>query len=75
MSATEDRNDMTLDIRELLDRRLHVETTYGDREVMLYAISLGLGRDPLNATELKFVYEDALQVIPTFATILSSPPV
>jgi acyl dehydratase len=50
---------------------LHVETTYSDREVMLYAISLGLGRDPLDTAELKFVYEDALQVIPTFATILS----
>jgi acyl dehydratase len=71
MTAPEQRNGSPLDIRELLDRRLHVESTYGDREVMLYAISLGLGRDPLNTAELKFVYEDALQVIPTFATILS----
>jgi acyl dehydratase len=71
MTAPEDRHQMPLNIRELLDRRLRIETTYGDREVMLYAISLGLGRDPLDAAALKFVYEDALQVIPTFATILS----
>ena len=62
---------MTLNVRELLERRLRIETAYGDREVMLYALSLGLGRDPLDATELKFVYEEQLQVVPTFATILS----
>lgn len=70
MTAAQDQST-PLDIRELLDRRLCIETTYSDREVMLYAISLGLGRDPLDAAALKFVYEDGLQVIPTFATILS----
>jgi acyl dehydratase len=71
MTTSPDREPTPLNIRELLDRRLRLETTYGDREVMLYAISLGLGRDPLDAAGLRFVYEDGLQVIPTFATILS----
>jgi acyl dehydratase len=62
---------MALDVSELFTRRLRAEIAYGDRDVMLYALSLGLGRDPLDAAELKFVYEEQLQVVPTFATILS----
>ena len=27
---------------------------YGDRETMLYALSIGMGRDPLNTAELDF---------------------
>ena len=30
---------------------------YGDREAILYALSVGMGRDPLNTTELDFVFE------------------
>jgi acyl dehydratase len=70
MTASQDQL-IPLNIRDLLNRRLCIETTYSEREVMLYAISLGLGRDPLDAASLRFVYEDGLQVIPTFATILS----
>jgi len=62
---------MALDVCELLDRRLRAEVNYGDREVMLYALSLGLGRDPLDEAELRYVYEQGLKVVPTFATILA----
>ena len=46
--------------------------TYGDKDVMLYALGVGMGRDPMNETELPFVYEKSLKVIPTAATVLAS---
>ncbi len=46
------------------------ETRYGDRDVMLYALGVGFGRDPLNVKELKYVYENDLQTVPTFATVI-----
>ena len=51
-----------------------VEYSYGDREVMLYALGVGLGRDPLNQNELAYVYEqnaNALKTVPTVATVLT----
>jgi acyl dehydratase len=36
----------------------------------LYALGLGLGRDPLDRDELAFVYEKNLKVLPTFAVML-----
>jgi acyl dehydratase len=43
---------------------------YTDREVMLYALGVGFGRDPLNQQELRFVYENDLKTVPTFATVI-----
>ena len=46
--------------------------SYGDTETMLYALSVGFGRDPLNRKELGYVYERGLQLrtVPTMATVL-----
>ena len=44
--------------------------SYTDRETMLYALGVGFGRDPLNADELPFVYENGLRTLPTQATVL-----
>ncbi|MFX9081278.1 hypothetical protein ABTN40_19595, partial [Acinetobacter baumannii] len=44
---------------------------YGDREVMLYALGIGYGDDPLNRDELPFVFEGALKVMPTLATVIA----
>lgn len=44
---------------------------YRDREVMLYALGIGFGRDPLNEAELPFVYENGLRTIPTLSTVVS----
>ena len=41
---------------------------WGDRETMLYALGIGLGGDPMNETELPFVYESGLKAVPTMAT-------
>jgi acyl dehydratase len=46
---------------------------YGDRDVMLYALAVGMGRDPLNRDELPYVYEgNGLRVVPAFASLLAT---
>ena len=58
---------------DILDQQTAARTfTYGDKDVMLYALGVGMGQDPMNETELAFVYEKGLKVIPTAATVLSS---
>ena len=48
---------------------------YGDREAILYALSVGMGRDPLNTTELDFVFEkNPLKTIPTMASVVARVP-
>ena len=48
------------------------EFTYRDKDVMLYALGVGMGQDPMNEDELAYVYEKNLKVIPTAATVLAS---
>jgi acyl dehydratase len=43
---------------------------YSDREAILYALGVGFMRDPMNQAELKFVYENDLQTVPTFASVI-----
>jgi acyl dehydratase len=47
--------------------------TYAPKDCMLYALGLGLGSDPLDAHQLRFVFEQNLQVLPTMAVVLASP--
>src|SRR6195952_559503 len=47
---------------------------YTDREVMLYAVGIGLGADPMDEKELAYVNEAVfparpLKVVPTFASV------
>ena len=51
-----------------------VPYAWSDREVMLYALGIGMGNDPLNEKELLFVNEGyftkkPLKVVPTFAAV------
>jgi acyl dehydratase len=58
---------------DILDQRTEPRTfTYGDKDVMLYALGIGLGADPMNERELPFVYERDLKVVPTAATVLAA---
>lgn len=50
-----------------------VRQTYSRRDTILYALSVGLGSDPLDAGQLRFVYERELQAMPTMAAILGWP--
>jgi acyl dehydratase len=43
------------------------------RDTMLYALGLGLGADPVDEKQLRFVYEKDLQALPTMAVILAAP--
>src|ERR1700710_2546650 len=51
---------------------------YDEKDVMLYALGIGMGRDPLDEKELAFVYENnGLKVVPTFASVINrgeAPP-
>jgi acyl dehydratase len=43
------------------------------KDTILYALGLGLGQDPLDEAQLRFVYEDGLQALPTMAVVLAYP--
>lgn len=62
---------MALDYKAMLAARIEgAETQYDDKAVMLYALGVGMGADPLNRDELPFVYEKGLKVLPTFASVI-----
>ena len=46
------------------------ERTYGADDAILYALGLGLGSDPMDADELRYVTETDLLVLPSLATVL-----
>lgn len=50
-----------------------VRHTYTAKDVMLYALGVGMGQDPLDRDELRFVYERDLRVLPGMAAVLASP--
>jgi len=50
-----------------------VEQRLTKRDTILYALGVGLGADPCDAGQLRFVYEEALQALPTMAVILGYP--
>jgi acyl dehydratase len=47
-----------------------IRTAYGKRDCILYALGIGLGMDPLDPGQLRFVYEKSLVAFPTLATTL-----
>jgi acyl dehydratase len=50
-----------------------VERTYTARDPIFYALSLGLGQDPVSSDELPFVYEKNTKVLPTFPVVVAQP--
>ncbi len=50
-----------------------IEHTYAARDTMLYALGLGCGADPMDESELRFVYEGQLQALPSMAVVLGYP--
>ncbi len=43
---------------------------YGPRDCIIYALGIGIGMDPMDQGQLKFVYEKNLAVFPTFMAVL-----
>ncbi len=53
--------------------RGEVRHTYAVKDTILYALGLGIGRDPLDERQLRFVYEKNLATLPTMTAVLASP--
>jgi len=65
---------MAIDYEKLLALKiLQIEHTYTDKDTILYALGVGMGRDPLDADELAFVYEKNLKAMPTMAAMIGYP--
>ena len=55
-------------------RPADIAVSYGPRECIFYALGIGLGMNPVDPGELKFVYERAnLEAFPTMAVVLGWP--
>lgn len=50
-----------------------VRQTYTARDTILYALGLGLGQDPTDEQQLRYVYEKDLAILPSMAAVLASP--
>jgi acyl dehydratase len=65
---------LTINESELLAWEFPTTTVqYRDIDVMLYALGVGLGADPTDEHDLRFVYEKNLRVLPTIAAVLGHP--
>ena len=62
-----------IDPRRLLDTPVkEVRQSYTRRDTMLYALGVGLGADPTDENQLRFVYEKDLAALPTMAVVLGA---
>lgn len=65
---------MGLDRQRLLEWPFRdIEQKITARDVILYALGVGAGANPLDERELQFVYENGLHALPTMAATLCSP--
>jgi acyl dehydratase len=63
---------VTIDYPAVLQHRTAPqEWSFADRDAILYALCLGMGSDPMDERNLRFVYEKNLKVMPTFLTTLA----
>ncbi|MGY4497994.1 acyl dehydratase [Bradyrhizobium sp. GM24.11] len=76
LTRTETREGaMSIDYPAVLKLQTEgIPYSWTDREVMLYALGIGMGSDPLNENELQFVNEafarpKPLKVVPSFASV------
>ncbi len=65
---------MPIDYEKLVNWKIpEVEQQLTKRDTILYALGVGLGADPCDADQLKFVYEQNLQALPSMAIVLGYP--
>ena len=50
-----------------------VQQRYGVKDSMLYALGIGMGADPSDVNQLRYVYEPELLAVPTMAVVLGCP--
>ncbi len=62
---------MPIDPEKLLKLEIPaLSVRYDNRDAMLYALGVGFGSNPVDANELRFVYEKNLRVVPTMAAVI-----
>lgn len=49
-----------------------VRHVYAQRDTMMYAMGVGLGTNPVDPAELRYVYEKSLVTFPTMASVIGS---
>ncbi len=65
---------MALNYDAIMDYRpADIAVDYGPRDCILYALGIGIGMDPLDVGQLRFVYEKNLAAFPTMAVVLGWP--
>jgi acyl dehydratase len=50
-----------------------IRAPYNRRDTMLYALGVGAAQDPLDARDLRFVFEKNLQALPSMSCVLAHP--
>lgn len=50
-----------------------IEQHYASKDTILYALGVGLGHEPLDPRQLRYVYEDGLAALPTMSVVLGYP--
>lgn len=63
-----------IDLDEAAKSELVLENSYDERDIALYALGIGAARDPMDATELGYVYElgSDFRVLPTYGVMPQS---
>jgi hypothetical protein len=59
---------------EAIEKKLRfapITHAYDERDMILYALGLGFGDDATSKEQLRFVYEDGLQAVPSMVNILA----
>ena len=66
---------MAFDYDSIKNRHFEdVEQTYTVRDSIIYALGLGFGHDPLDESQLPYLFEEAdFAAVPTFSVVLASP--
>ena len=62
---------MAIDYDSLMSWRFPpVRQTLTKTDCIRYALGVGLGGDPLDTAQLRFVYEEGLEALPTMAVVV-----
>src|SRR5690606_19605588 len=65
---------MAIDYDKLLALEIpDAEHTFTERDTILYALGVGVGHDPMDTHDLRYVYEPQLKTLPTYPTVLGYP--
>ena len=65
---------MSISYEALMDwRSAPIPAAYGERDCRFYALSVGVGMDPVDLREIGFVWEQAVRALPSLPSVLGWP--